>query len=320
MRFGRKKRKTPLRASIIKRGLPLALVAAAALLMAQLPRGPGALAGEVPADEHLFFGETANITVDGGPLPEGAQLEALDADGRVVATGSISPSHGNWGILVPADGGPIRLRVGAAVSEPLDPSPPGGATEVTALVLRTRLTATRSVALVAGTNGLTYSGLAALDPGIVQDQLADPGALLALFQWDALVQDWLSWRPNVPTFVNSLTSLAANVPLFLILSRSTLWTGPVDAYGAGAWALRPGFVAMPYLGPDGVSPRLAFGQIGDPLSVEAIYRLNARTQTYDVYRRDGPDIANTLGPLNRFDVLFVQVTSPTEWSYALFTP
>ena len=78
----------------------------------------------------------------------------------------------------------------------MDPSPPGGATELTELVLRTRLTATRSVAVVAGTNGLTYSGLAALDPGIVQDQLADPGALLALFQWDALVQDWRSWSPT----------------------------------------------------------------------------------------------------------------------------
>ena len=71
---GREERKTPLRALITKRvlPLPLALVAAAALLMAQLARGPGALAGEIPGDAHLFFGDTANITVDGGPLPESA--------------------------------------------------------------------------------------------------------------------------------------------------------------------------------------------------------------------------------------------------------
>ena len=154
---------------------------------------------------------------------------------------------------------------------------------------------------------------------MIRDGLANPAALDTIYQWDALSQSWLSWRFTDLAFLNTLTSLGSNQPLFLTLSQSTTYAGPLLAYGAGAWALTAGFTTIAFLGENGTSLETALAQIAFPPAIDVIFRYSNLTQTYQTYRRTGPTFLNDLLTLNRFDVLFVKTSTPTAWAFDAFT-
>ena len=155
---------------------------------------------------------------------------------------------------------------------------------------------------------------------MIRDGLANPAALDTIYQWDALSQSWLSWRFTDLAFLNTLTSLGSNQPLFLTLSQSTTYAGPLLAYGAGAWALTAGFTTIAFLGENGTSLETALAQIAFPPAIDVIFRYSNLTQTYQTYRRTGPAFLNDLLTLNRFDVLFVKTSTPTAWAFDAFQP
>ena len=177
-----------------------------------------------------------------------------------------------------------------------------------------------TVELQAGTNRFPYTGAPGADPSILLNRLADADALGALFQFDAPTQGWLVWRPGAPAFLNSLDELGANAPLFLQLSRATMWSGPANPWAAGQWSLVPGFTAVTFLGPDATAVNDALAQVGDPSALDAIFRLDAATQTWQSFRPGQPAFLNTFETLNRFDVLMVLASQPTAWAFDAVDP
>lgn len=53
--------------------------------------------------------------------------------------------------------------------------------------------------------------------------------------------------------LNSLTLLAQNMPLFVIVSEATTYTETFVPSGAGGWSVATGFTAAVFLGVDGVA-------------------------------------------------------------------
>lgn len=293
-----------------RRFLALWLLGLAALLaMPQAVGGQG-----VPDPPHLFFGRVLEITVDGQPYDGTLPIELLDADGNLI--GQVSIVDDGWSVPAPGSAGEVRFRIGTAVTSPFTVVP--GALTSVQLSLTTAIE--RTVALVAGFNGLAYTGEGPVDPSVIQAGLASPSALVAIFLFDAGLQTWHVWRPAGPAFANSLTEIAQNAPLSLLLSFATTYAGPVAGHAAGFWSLAAGFTAVTFLGQDGTSLADALGLIGLPANVSVVFRFNNGSQTYGVFRPAGPAFANDLLELNRYDVLLVLASAPTIWSYEAFQP
>ena len=176
------------------------------------------------------------------------------------------------------------------------------------------------VQLQAGTNRSPYTGAPGADPSILLNRLADPGALSAVFQFDGATQSWLSWRPGVLPILNSLKELQANAPLLLQLSRATTWDGPANPWAAGQWALADGFTASTFLGDNGTTPDDALARVTATNAVDAIFRFDATTQSWQSFRPGQPAFLNSIDTLNRFDVLMVLASTSTAWIYDAVNP
>lgn len=306
----------------VRRRLVSLTLAVTALLAMVAGYGSTTVLGQAPpSPPHVFFGSPSDIVVDGEPYNDVDVIEAVDANSAIVAVAYMN--SGFWFMNVPATTGDVRFRVGSATSDSFAVIA-GALTSDLVLTLEStgRLAAAASgpVTLYQGTNTLTYSGAAGAPPQAIQDALANPSALDAIHAWDAAAQSWRSWRPGVASFLNTLTSLAQNTPLVLILNSATVYEGGVLAHGAGAWALASGMTVIAFLGPDGTPVADAGALAISSNSIATIYRFDARTQTYEIYRAAGPAFANTLATLNRFDVLFVVSAATSTWPFDAFSP
>ena len=67
-----------------------------------------------------------------------------------------------------------------------------------------------------GANFVTYLGGAAP----IDDVLGGIAGVSAAFVFDAESQQWLSWRPQGPAFLNQVSSLDSGTPLFLLMERT----------------------------------------------------------------------------------------------------
>ncbi len=295
----------------------LLLVALAALALATLFRFDAA--AQLPQPPHLFDGNVADITVDGGPYDGVTPIEVIDSASVVVTTATVT--EGVWFVQVPPDAGEIRFRIADAVSDPF-PVVAGARSGDVVLTLVTpgEQPAERLLFLFPGANALAYTGVGGAVPEAIQAGLDNPAALDTIFQWDGASQSWLSWRPQGPAFLNTLTSLVQTAPLFLILSSPATYMGPLVAHGVGAWSLAPGFTAVTFLGPDGTAVEDALARVANPAAIQVLFRFNNAAGTYAVFRVDGPAFLNDLLTLNRFDVLFVLANAPTTWSFDAFAP
>ena len=174
----------------------------------------------------------------------------------------------------------------------------------------------RDIPLPAGTAALGFHGAPGTSPDLLQGQLEDPAALQALFQFRNGA--WTSFRPGGLAILNSLTSIDANAPLFLILSRATRWAGPINPAGDRDVPIASGFTSLSDTGADGIAPGQLVGQFGSPGGVVVIFAFdNALTEGqggYRTFRTTGPAFLNDLEALARFDVLFVLTDGATQLS------
>lgn len=311
---------------VTRRRFAWGVVAAAivAALVAGLIASPARAQGDPP---NLFFGPTDDLLVDGAAYDGSTPIEVLDANGAVVGVAAIA--DGFWSVQVSASVGEIHFRIGDAVSATIAPQIGGISSILVTLVSSGTpppiegvtpmlVPATRTLSLSAGTNTVGYSGSSAVDPSVIQDALANPSALDAIFYWNGASQSWQSWRPTAPSFLNDLTSVTPNMSLFLIMTAATTIELEVGGYGGGAWNLVTGFTTVTFLGDDGTSTADALASVARLDSIEALFYLDAATGTFKSYRPSGPAFLNDLLTLNRFDVLFVLANGATSWSYPAF--
>lgn len=304
----------------VRRRLVSATLAVTALLAMVAGYGSTTVFGQAPpVPPHVFFGSPSAIVVDGEPYNDVDVIEAVNANSSVVAVAYMNA--GFWFMNVPAATGDVRFRVGTATSDIFTVTA-GALTSDVVLTLEStgQSAAGAPVALFQGTNTITYTGAAGAPPQAIQDVLANPAALDAVYAWDAASQSWRSWRPGVASFLNTLTTLAQNTPLVVMLNSATVYEASVLGHDAGAWALAPGITVIAFLGADGTSVADAGAFAISSNSIATIYRFDALTQTYEIYRAAGPAFANTLATLNRFDVLFVDSAGASTWPFDAFSP
>jgi hypothetical protein len=91
--------------------------------------------------------------------------------------------------------------------------------------LQPRSGATRTVALVAGSNFVSYTGKGG-DPATL---LAGIDGLLSAFSLNAATGSWLSFSPGAPSFSNDLKTLSRFDALFLRLSKASSWSFAQEA-------------------------------------------------------------------------------------------
>ena len=119
----------------------------------------------------------------------------------------------------------------------------------------------------------------------------------------------------MPSFLNDLTVILPNMPLFLVLTKPTTIEMDTPDFSSGTAQVVTGYTAVTFLGSDGTSPSDAMTDIGDSSRIEALFWMDPVTQTYKSYRPDGPGFLNDLVTLNRYDALFVKASGVTSWSH-----
>lgn len=178
----------------------------------------------------------------------------------------------------------------------------------------------RDIALPAGIAALGFHGAPGTPPALIQGQLAHPSALQAMFQFRNGA--WLIFRPGGLAILNSLTSIDANAPLFLSLSRATRWAGPLLFFGDRDVPIASGFTAVTYSGLQATTPDDLLTQFARPSAVTAIFlfdnELNAGQGGYRTFRTAGPSFLNDLAMVQPYDVFFVLTERATSLSIPEF--
>lgn len=200
---------------LFRRRLPLApaLLATALLAGAFLVAVP-ALVSAQPPPPHLFFGQVADVTINGAAW-DGSLIEVIDEDGDVVAT--VNRDGDAWTVFVPPDAGSVRFRLGDAISQSFAIS--GGSLTQVALVLVDGGPG-RTVLLVAGFNFVVWTGATMS----VDDALASvPNAsrITAIFSYVGARQAWDTHRPGGQAFLQSIDSFGQFDVLFIFASAGT---------------------------------------------------------------------------------------------------
>ena len=296
---------TPLPGPLARR--PLLVVALlAATLFALLP----AVASAQPQPPLLYWGSNDTVTIGGQPW-DGSTIEVIDEAGDVVAV--VQREADGWHVRIPNDVAAFRFRASnGGVSELYSPAQ-GVGRENVELTIGSPPGAepVRQVSLLPGFNFVLWTGSA--QP--VVDALAtfpDTSQLSAVFEFDAIQQKWLAYRPGRPAFLQKIAELRPGTAYFLLVGDAMTWNMPTTGDLAGARPIATGFTAVGWLGPDG-TPQDVLDAIADPAAVTAFFRYNRATGKYDSYRPHLPPIARgSIRAIELFDVLFVQATSPTR--------
>lgn len=290
---------------LLQRRLPLALASlATALLAAAILVALPAVVSAQPPPPHLFFGQVADVTINGAPW-DGSLIEVIDEDGDVVAT--VNRDADSWTVFVPPAAGNVRFRLGDAISQSFAIS--GGSLTQIALVLVDGGPG-RTVALVAGFNFVVWTGATMS----VDDALAtfpNVGRIDAIFEFNGATQAWDSFRPGSPAFLQSIDELVAGGAYFFSMTGSVTWQMPVEGVLGGTQTISVGFTAIGWVGPDG-DPQDVLDAIANAGVVVVFFRFNAGTQGYDSFRPGSPAFLQSINDISQFDVFFIQASSGTS--------
>ena len=134
---------------------------------------------------------------------------------------------------------------------------------------------------------------------------------------------WISWRSALPDSLQGFTVVQQNTPLMVSLNAATDYTTELGAFQSGQWGIFVGRSVMAYLGQDGTSVTDALATelvpFQDPSLIGAFFRYNNSSQNWDSYGDVGI-VIESIGTLNRFDLVFIEGNGLTSWGYDAFMP
>lgn len=250
---------------------------AAAALIALAPALHGAH-GLPPA---LFFGSTADVTIDGAPYDGETPIEVIDGD----AVGAV-----NADVV-------LSLATQALATQRTLELVPGS----------NFLTYSGPNVSIAGLvegfpNADAIEAIFAFDSSTQTYQTARPAGPAFLDTLDGLVQN--------QTYVFSMSApVTWQMPI-----------APLQSDGPNEVALAAGFTALPWLEADTADTTGITTRIADVGAVRAIFTFNNATQTFAVLRPGQPAFLSTLTQVSRYDFLFLQADSPTTWTQVIVPP
>ena len=287
---------------------------AAAALIALAPALHGAQ-GLPPA---LFFGSTADVTIDGAAYDGEPPIEFVDGDGAVVT----AMQDFVWSVQVPNGSGNVRFRLGPALSQPFTVTAGAVNADVVLSLVTQALATQRTLQLVAGANFLTYTGPDVDVAGLVAG-FPNAAAIEAIFAFDSSTQTYQTARRGGPACLDTLDGLVQNQTYVFSMNAPLTWQmpiAPLQSEGPNEVALAAGFTALPWLEADAADTAGITMRIADVGAVRAIFTFNNATQTFAVLRPGEPAFLSTLTQVDRYDLLFLQADSPTTWTQVIVPP
>jgi hypothetical protein len=168
-----------------------------------------------------------------------------------------------------------------------------------------------SLTLQAGGNNIVYQG----DALPVADALNDAtSAVAAVWSFDALTQQWLSWNPALPAFLQGIASLEPGRAYWVEATRTAAWTiltdGAIGTGTTGSVALFPGFNNVAYDGPR----QPVVDALGDVAPVvTAIWAFDAATQAWLAWSPALPDFVQGFTTLEPEQAYWLVSTATTTW-------
>jgi hypothetical protein len=254
--------------------------------------------------------ETAPTIVTGEPLAGFAALitdvgsgidassVALTVDGGAVASNFDSSS----GVVTPAQ----SISTGATVVVTASDMA-GNVSTATAVIA-----GGTAISLVSGFSSLVNGDSGATTPQAIISQLTDPAAVESVLAMRNGV--WLSFGPDRPSFANTLLTIDPWMPMLLRMTASTIWAGDVAVPAARTEPLGVGFTFVTYTGSDLSGANDVMNQFGNSGAVDALFRFDQSTQSWQTFRPTSPAFANSLKSINQFDAILVLTTQATNWS------
>ena len=294
---------TPLLGPLVRR--PLLVVALLAVtLFALLP----AVTSAQSLPPRQFWGSNDTVTIGGEPW-DGSTIVVINEAGDVIAT--VERESTAWSVEISNDVVSFRFRASnGGVSEVYSPDE-GAIREDFTLMIGSPPgeVPTRAVALEEDFNFIVWTG----HTTAIDDALAgfpDRSELTAIWEFDTGSQEWKSFRPGRPAFINTIADLQAGTAYYLRVGAAMTWDMPTTGDLAGTRTIANGFTAIGWVGPD-ATPQDVLDAIADPVAVTAFFRFNASLQEYESYRPGRPASSKGIRSIQPFDVLFISATSAT---------
>ena len=293
----------------MRRGLFVLITPPVALVL--LLSATGSAQAPLP---HLFLGspllDGAGVLIDGAPAPAHRVVIAANAAGAEVGRDAID-GEGSWAIAVsPVDATAIRLSVlGADGASPLLTVEVGGQTTIALSVTTPAVAPTRAVPLAGGWNLVGWTGATAVGDAImpIAEQVD------TLFGWDASAQQFRSFSPSAPPFLNSLETLQFGDGVWIRVENpgGVTWTQPAVVV-TRAVPLSAGWNLVLWTGPDGTYVVDAVEEIADGLA--ALFTWDAAAQRFLSYSPVVPAFLNTALVLNSGDGVWIRLAGAATWN------
>ena len=136
------------------------------------------------------------------------------------------------------------------------------------------------------------------------------GPFQSLFTYDAALQDFRSFRPESPVFLNTLETLAFGDGVWIFVEQETDWFQPAP-WWARSIDLLAGFNLITWTGPNNTPIDEALAGLGSALI--AAFSYDAAAQTFLSFGPDRPDFLNSAEILNYGDGVWLELDSPATW-------
>lgn len=168
-----------------------------------------------------------------------------------------------------------------------------------------------SLTLQQGGNNIVYQG----DELPVAAALNDAtSAVAAVWAFDARTQQWLSWNPTLPAFLQGFASLEPGRAYWVEATRTAAWTiltdGAVGTGTTGSVALLPGFNNVAYDGPS----QPVVDALGDVAAVvTAIWAFDAASQAWLLWSPALPEFVQGFTTLEPVQAYWFVSTAITTW-------
>ena len=144
------------------------------------------------------------------------------------------------------------------------------------------------------------------------------GSFLSLFLWDAVGEAFRSYRPGVPSSLNTAKEVRLGDGVWLYVAGPQGAVLELSEHLGGRWVplQRPsdghsGFNLVTWTGPDGTPIPVAVSSLGGAFA--DLYIWDAGAQHFFSYHAGRPALLNTATVLNHGDALWLQVSQPAFW-------
>ncbi len=173
-----------------------------------------------------------------------------------------------------------------------------------------------SMALVPAAHGQSDPIDTGLEPGWnlvpwgTNTDQARGGPVDAVWAWDAALQRFDAFRPNLPGGPPPAWSADTAVWVHNAADTAIPWTMPTVA-GARAVRLVAGWNLAIWTGPDAFPVAQAVADLGG--FAQAVWLWDAAEQRYSVFRPHSDALPSSLASLNRYDAVWLQLSAAAIW-------